>query len=88
MLSGKGSIPSSGRAGSWIVTAISCIICGGAKVHYKFSLADQRVEECADCKLMRLSPQPTEEQLREIYGANYFILSDDPGGQELSLIHI
>lgn len=64
------------------MTATSCIICGGAKVHYNFSLADQRVEECAGCKLMRLSPQPTDEQLREIYDANYFILSGDAEGQE------
>jgi 2-polyprenyl-3-methyl-5-hydroxy-6-metoxy-1,4-benzoquinol methylase len=64
------------------VTASACIICGGAKVHYNFSLADQRVEECASCKLMRLSPQPTDAQLSEIYGASYFILSDDAEGQE------
>jgi SAM-dependent methyltransferase len=63
------------------VTASSCIICGGAKVHYNFSLADQRVEECAGCRLMRLSPQPTDAQLGEIYGANYFILSGDEAGQ-------
>ena len=59
----------------------SCLVCGGRKIHYDFSLGKLRVEECANCGLMRLNPQPTDRELTEIYGPDYFPFSDDPEGQ-------
>lgn len=59
----------------------SCLVCGGRKIYYDFSLGKYRVEECANCGLMRLNPQPTDEELATIYGPNYFAFSDDPDGQ-------
>lgn len=54
----------------------TCLVCMGKKLHYDFSLGKFRVEECADCGLMRLNPQPTDSELAEIYGNNYFVLSE------------
>jgi len=59
----------------------SCLVCGGKKIHYNFSLEKFRVEECATCGLMRLNPQPTDQELAEIYGPNYFPFSEDAEGQ-------
>lgn len=55
----------------------SCLICGSRKIHYDFSLGKYRVEECVDCNLMRLNPQPTDSELGEIYSKNYFITLDN-----------
>jgi 2-polyprenyl-3-methyl-5-hydroxy-6-metoxy-1,4-benzoquinol methylase len=59
-----------------------CIVCGSAKIHYNFSLGDFRVEQCSACKLMQLAPQPSDAQLAEIYGARYFIMSDEIGAHD------
>jgi len=58
-----------------------CLGCGGRKVHYNFSVGKFRVEECANCGLMRLNPQPTDQEMADIYGHNCFAFSDDPDGQ-------
>jgi len=59
----------------------SCLVCGGRKLHYDFSLGPHRVEECADCGLMRLNPQPSDQALSDIYGSEYFPFSGDPDGE-------
>jgi SAM-dependent methyltransferase len=58
-------------------TAGACLICHGKKIHYCFSVGKFRVEECANCGLMRLNPQPTDQELRAIYGASRRI-GEDP----------
>ena len=50
-----------------------CLICGGKKIYYTFSIEKYRVEECTDCRIMRLNPQPTNEKLAGIYNENYFL---------------
>lgn len=60
----------------------SCVICGSPKVYYRFSISDYRIEECSNCKLMRLTPQPSDATLGAIYGENYFILGGDEESQE------
>jgi glycosyltransferase involved in cell wall biosynthesis len=54
-----------------------CLVCGSKKIHYDFSVGKFRIEECVDCKLMRLNPQPTDQELADIYSKNYFINFDD-----------
>lgn len=54
-----------------------CLVCGSRKIHYDFSLDKYRVEECVDCHMMRLNPQPTDEELGQIYSKNYFIMLDE-----------
>ncbi len=51
----------------------TCLICHGKKIHYDFSINKFRVEECATCGVMRLNPQPTDQELAEIYNSNYFL---------------
>lgn len=55
----------------------SCLVCAGKKIHYDFSLKKYRVEECTECGLMRLNPQPSNEELAKIYNANYFMGSEE-----------
>ncbi len=54
-----------------------CLICGGKKIYYNFSIEKYRIEECADCRIMRLNPQPTDEELASIYHTNYFLTGHD-----------
>lgn len=54
-----------------------CLICNGKKNHYDFSIENVRVEECANCGMMRLNPQPSDEVLGAIYSQNYFLLGED-----------
>jgi len=61
----------------------TCNVCSSPKVHYRFSLGEFRIEECSNCRLMRLAPQPNDETLAGIYNADYFI-----GGDESSQTHV
>ena len=60
----------------------SCLICNGKKIHYDFSVDKFRVEECTNCGLMRLNPQPTDQELSDIYSANYFIAFDNKSREQ------
>ncbi|MBV8802468.1 MAG: glycosyltransferase, partial [Gammaproteobacteria bacterium] len=51
----------------------TCLTCNGKKIHYDFSIDKYRVEECTDCGLMRLNPQPSNDELAKIYNENYFL---------------
>lgn len=58
-------------------SANCCLICGGKKIYYDFSIEKYRVEECDNCNIMRLNPQPTNEELARIYNSNYFLTGYD-----------
>jgi SAM-dependent methyltransferase len=49
-----------------------CIICSSKKNHYVFSIEKYRVEECFHCGMMMINPQPTNNELSDIYNKNYF----------------
>jgi SAM-dependent methyltransferase len=51
----------------------SCLLCGGRKIHYCFSIEKYRVEQCANCGLMRLNPQPTDQELSDRVAASHRI---------------
>ncbi|NIA01842.1 MAG: glycosyltransferase [Nitrospirae bacterium] len=55
-----------------------CHVCSGRKIQYIFSIKSFRVEKCVACGLKKLNPQPTEQELSEIYGPQYFPLTDNP----------
>jgi SAM-dependent methyltransferase len=59
----------------------TCLVCGGRKLHYGFSVGSFRVEECANCGLRRVNPQPTDVELARIHGSTDFAFSDDPKRQ-------
>lgn len=60
----------------------SCIICHKRHLHYNFSLDKFRVEECPNCGLMGLNPQPSDKELADIYGKNYFLFSENDEAQQ------
>lgn len=65
-----------------VLNSSRCTICSGPRLYYVFSLKEgYRVVRCHDCDFMTLSPQPTDQQLAEIYSADYF-LSDKDGVTE------
>lgn len=55
----------------------ACLICNTKKIHYCFSIQKFRVEQCANCGLMRLNPQPTDSELADIHASNRRI-DEDP----------
>src|SRR3990167_1443792 len=59
------------------ISSSCCLICKANKIHYNFSIGTFRVEECMNCGMMRLNPQPTDEELAKIYNANYFLIDKE-----------
>jgi 2-polyprenyl-3-methyl-5-hydroxy-6-metoxy-1,4-benzoquinol methylase len=59
----------------------ACPVCNGAKLYYLFSLSHHRIVRCDDCGLLFLNPQPSEDELACIYGADYFLGSDSKTGR-------
>lgn len=60
----------------------ACPVCGGAKLYYLFSLAEHRIVRCDDCGLLFLNPQPSDDELARIYGADYFLGSNSDTGRQ------
>ena len=61
----------------------ACLICHGKKNHYDFSVDKYRVEECANCGMMRLNPQPTDSELAAIYNEHYFLATNNKDEEKL-----
>jgi 2-polyprenyl-3-methyl-5-hydroxy-6-metoxy-1,4-benzoquinol methylase len=59
----------------------ACHVCEGARVYYLFSTSGHRVVRCDDCGLVFLNPQPSDEELSQIYNAQYFLGSETKEGQ-------
>jgi len=60
----------------------SCHVCKGSRVYYLFSACNHRVVRCDDCGLVFFNPQPSDDELARIYGANYFLGSDSETGRK------
>ena len=60
----------------------ACHICESVRVYYLFTTSDYRVVRCDNCGLVFLNPQPSNEELGKIYGANYFLGSDSAEGRQ------
>jgi len=50
-----------------------CPVCASRRLGYAFCHADYRIARCTDCGVMFSNPQPSDEQLSEIYNADYFL---------------
>ena len=59
-----------------------CPVCGNIKLYYLFSIDRYRLTQCDDCGLFMLNPQPSDEDINKIYGANYFIDIHNKAGQD------
>jgi glycosyltransferase involved in cell wall biosynthesis/2-polyprenyl-3-methyl-5-hydroxy-6-metoxy-1,4-benzoquinol methylase len=60
----------------------ACLVCGGPRVYYLFSVTGHRVVQCSDCGLVFLNPQPSDEELSRIYDENYFLGSNSDLGRQ------
>lgn len=56
----------------------SCLVCGSKKRYYNFSIQAFRVEECKDCGLMCINPQPSDTELAEITKLNNTSIKKTP----------
>lgn len=59
-----------------------CHVCKGMRVYYLFSACGHRVVRCDDCGLVFFNPQPSDDELARIYGADYFLGSESEAGRE------
>ncbi len=62
-------------------TITACPICQSTRLHYQFSVSGYRVVRCDGCGLLMSNPQPTDEELGQIYGENYFLVENNAAGQ-------
>ena len=60
----------------------ACLVCNGAKLYYLFSISDHRIVRCDDCGLLFINPQPSDDELSQIYGADYFLGSETETGRQ------
>jgi 2-polyprenyl-3-methyl-5-hydroxy-6-metoxy-1,4-benzoquinol methylase len=49
-----------------------CALCGGADAFVKYDFGRHRIYRCRACGLMWLHPQPSSEELGEVYGFDYY----------------
>jgi 2-polyprenyl-3-methyl-5-hydroxy-6-metoxy-1,4-benzoquinol methylase len=54
----------------------ACLVCNGSKLYYLFSISAHRIVRCDDCGLLFINPQPSDDELARIYGADYFLGRD------------
>lgn len=50
-----------------------CPVCSSAEFKDKYIKEGYQVQECQGCQLQLLNPQPSNEELAEIYSSNYFL---------------
>lgn len=50
----------------------TCDFCGSRSAFAKYDLGAHRILRCADCTFMWLDPQPSDAELHEVYGENYY----------------
>lgn len=55
-----------------------CPVCHSRRTYYAFSVPQARVVRCVECGFLYLNPQPADEVLARIYGADYFVGARDP----------
>ena len=58
---------------------VSCLMCGNPNFTFPYIKTHNWLLECKSCGFMFVHPQPTKEELDEIYSANYF---DEWGSKE------
>ena len=49
-----------------------CEFCGGESVFARYDFGDHRILRCSGCTFMWLHPQPSAEELHEVYGPDYY----------------
>lgn len=60
----------------------ACPACDSERSRYAFSRPEFQVQSCPDCGFMFVNPQPSEETLKKIYSADYFLGGQTPEAKE------
>lgn len=60
------------ESGSQTASGVPCMACGGGNLMVPFPRRLPWVSRCGGCGLAFANPQPTDEELAEIYDASYF----------------
>ena len=55
-----------------LVTQRQCEVCGEFSFRQLFIKDNQTFSECYSCRLIRIDPQPTDDELARIYGIQYY----------------
>jgi SAM-dependent methyltransferase len=63
----------------------SCTYCRSPRVATRYDLGRHQILRCASCGLMYLHPWPTDEELAQVYGDNYFRNPDFSDGNNDTL---
>ena len=50
----------------------SCELCGGKDIVVKYDFGSHKIYRCRDCTFMWLYPKPSNEELSEVYGFDYY----------------
>jgi SAM-dependent methyltransferase len=58
-----------------------CTVCAGTRLHYLFSVQHYRLVRCDQCGLILTDPQPSDVELQEIYGEDYFLVEKNDAGR-------
>lgn len=53
-------------------TENSCDFCGGRSVFTRYDFGQHRILRCRGCTFMWLHPRPSQAELHEVYGSNYY----------------
>ncbi len=61
---------------------LQCPICDSWDIRWLFVLKGYQIYRCANCRLRLMHPQPDDTTLQHIYGAQYFLGSEEPEAQE------
>jgi len=56
---------------------LACPVCQTRRFSYSFSIETFRLVKCRECDFTFLNPQPTDQELGEIYSSDYFLGSTD-----------
>lgn len=68
-------------------TALLCPVCSSSRIHdqpfqYRYRDRTLRAKECLRCRIIFLHPQPTADELKQLYAADYFEGGDFRCGHE------
>jgi SAM-dependent methyltransferase len=75
---------SSSSSGVRPVRLPACVVCGSGLLDYAFQPNGIRLEQCRECRLLFRNPQPSDDDLRKIYSATYFLHDGGDGRDAVS----
>lgn len=63
------------------LSTAGCRLCASSNVTPFLTFKGKNLLECKECSFVYMNPQPSDRELGEIYGADYFLGSDSEAGR-------